>query len=216
MGAYDAVLFDLDGVVLDSRAAFASCVNAALVENGLQARPSDELARFLGPSLPDAFLELTGDPRHVAACVASYRSRYRATAAESTPVFPGMRELLSALSSEVPLAVATAKAQAIAVPLLDALDLLGFFEAVIGPDLDTQSEPKSATMRRALGHLSQGVAGVMVGDREHDMVAARENGLPAIGVLWGVGSASELRTAGANALVETPAELARVLAAPRG
>ena len=58
-GGHDSVVFDLDGVVLDSRAAFARCINVALAENGLQPRESDELARFLGPSLHEAFLELT-------------------------------------------------------------------------------------------------------------------------------------------------------------
>jgi phosphoglycolate phosphatase len=125
-----------------------------------------------------------------------------------------MRELLGQLCRERPLAIATAKAHAIAVPLLDALDLGGFFTVVSGPHLDSLREPKSATVRRALSQLPEAAAPVMVGDREHDVIAAHDNGLPAIGVLWGIGSETELRTAGADTLVRTPAELARILEAP--
>ncbi len=213
-GGHDSVVFDLDGVVLDSRAAFARCINVALAENGLQPRESDELARFLGPSLHEAFLELTGSARLAGKCVDSYRALYRATAAESTPVFPGMRELLDDLRGELPLAVATAKAQAIAVPLLDALELTSFFTAVIGPELNSLREPKAVTVRRALACLPEGATPVMVGDREHDVVAAHENGLSAVGVLWGIGSEGELRAAGADTLAETPTELARMLRVP--
>jgi phosphoglycolate phosphatase len=53
---------------------------------------------------------------------------------------------------------------------------------------------------------------VMVGDRKHDIAAAHENDIRSIGVLWGIGSAEELRTAGADALAHTPAELATLLA----
>jgi phosphoglycolate phosphatase len=208
---HDAVLFDLDGVLLDSRVPFVQCVNTALVENGLAPRQAQELYRYLGPPLHQAFAELTEDRSLALACVDSYRRHYTEVGPLATTVFPGMRELLGELCVHTPLAVATAKAQAVAEPLLEALELRAFFIAVLGPDLHVEDEPKEQTIQRALTHFSDDALPVMVGDRKHDIIAAHANDIPAIGVLWGIGSQQELRDAGADALVENADELALVL-----
>lgn len=213
MRDHDAVLFDLDGVLLDSRAAFVQCVNAALEENGLAPREAGELYRYLGPPLHQAFAELTDDRSVALACVESYRRHYSEVGPVATVVFAGMRELLEELGGDTPLAVATAKAQAVAEPLLDALGLRAFFTVVLGPGLDSENERKEETIARALTHFARGAQPVMVGDRWYDIAAAHANAMPAIGVLWGIGSERELSEAGADALVETPAELADVLRA---
>jgi phosphoglycolate phosphatase len=83
---------------------------------------------------------------------------------------------------------------------------------VVGPELDSENEQKAVTIRRALGELAPGVLPVMVGDRKHDITAAHEHDIPAIGVLWGVGSEEELLSAGADRLARTPADLAVLLA----
>ncbi len=59
---HDVVLFDLDGVLVDSRAAITGCINHALVEHKFAARLPEDLHRFIGPSLADAFAELTDHP----------------------------------------------------------------------------------------------------------------------------------------------------------
>ncbi len=214
MREHDAVLFDLDGVLLDSRAAFVRCINAALVENGLAPREAGELYRYLGPPLHEAFAELVGEERPlVLACVESYRRHYDEVGPVATVVFPGMRALLAELCADTPLAVATAKAQAVAEPLLEGLGLRTFFTAILGPGLDTENERKEETIARALEHFPAAARPVMVGDRWYDIAAAHANAMPAIGVLWGIGSERELSEAGADALVHTPAELADLLRA---
>ena len=75
----DALLFDLDGVLVDSRMAFARSVNAALAEHGLPERADDELHRYLGPPLHRTFASLGAVDGQVDALVMSYRARYRAT-----------------------------------------------------------------------------------------------------------------------------------------
>ena len=133
-------------------------------------------------------------------------------AASETIVFPGMREILDGLVNQLPLVVATSKPRALAEPLLDALNLRGFFAAVIGPELDSENEQKAATIGRAIREFAPEAHPVMVGDRKHDIAAAHEHDIHAIGVLWGIGSEKELFTAGADALAHTPAELATLLA----
>jgi phosphoglycolate phosphatase len=208
---HDAVLFDLDGVLVDSRAAITGCINHALVEHEFAARPPESLHRFIGPALADAFAELTDHPSEstvVASCLASYRARYVEASLRETIVTPGIEIALGELAQRYRLAVATSKPLAFAEPLLGALGLRPFFAAVAGPDLSAQGESKASTIATALRMLGDQMRAVMVGDRSHDIVGARSRSLPSIGVTWGIGSTKELRDAGADAIVEIPAELA--------
>jgi len=203
----DAVIFDLDGVLADSRVAFARCVNAALVAAGVPERPHADLHRYLGPPLHATFVELTGDTALAQGCLDAYRARYREHAAAETTVPDGMADAIAALAARKPLAVATSKPLALSAPLLEALGLRGHFEVVEGPSLEARAEPKAETIRRALLGLPAGATAVMVGDTRFDVAGAHAHGLPCVGVLWGIGTEDELREAGADALVGTPAEL---------
>jgi phosphoglycolate phosphatase len=78
---------------------------------------------------------------------------------------------------------------------------------VEGPALEATAEPKAETIRRALLGLPRVERPVVVGDRLYDVVGAHAHGLPCVGVLWGIGSEEELRSAGADAVVATPADL---------
>jgi phosphoglycolate phosphatase len=216
----DAVLFDLDGVLVDSRAAIADCINHALAALGLPQQREADLYRFIGPPLAVTFAELTGqaaDSAAVAACVEHYRERYAVAALGETEVVPGITEALTELARHHRLAVATAKALALAEPLLEGLALRTFFDVVAGPDLTAINEDKSTTIGAALGALASDRA-VMVGDRSFDIAGAHAHGLAAIGVTWGIGSVDELSAAGADAIIDDPAELpgavGRLLPAP--
>jgi phosphoglycolate phosphatase len=204
------VLFDLDGVLVDSRAAITGCINHALAANGLPERDPADLYRYIGPPLLAAFAELVGEPdtsSAVVGCVASYRERYAEASLTETAVTPGIDDALAALAGDGRrLGVATSKPRPFAEPLLEALGLRRHFDAVAGPALDTPPEDKKTTVGAALRALGAS-SGAMVGDRSFDMVAARAHGLRPIGVAWGIGSREELVAAGAERIVATQAEL---------
>src|SRR4051812_12245460 len=103
MDRLDAVLFDLDGVLVDSRVPFARSMNAALVAHGIEARPDDELHGYLGPPLHATFRALVADEALVGSCVDSYRAHYRVIAADETPVFDGIPAVLAELAARMPL-----------------------------------------------------------------------------------------------------------------
>jgi phosphoglycolate phosphatase len=136
--------------------------------------------------------------------VIAYRRRYAITSLTETEVFPGIEDALDELAQRHRLAVATSKALALAEPLLAGLGLRKRFEVVAGPDLTANVEDKAATIGAALDALDV-EHGIMVGDRSFDVAGAHANGLAAVGVTWGIGSAAEL--AAADAIVDEPALL---------
>jgi phosphoglycolate phosphatase len=207
-----AVLFDLDGVLLDSRVAIVRCIQHGLRETGAPVPEAAELERFIGPPLIDAFAELAG-PELVGACLAAYRARYVWSSLEETTVVAGAAEALAAVAVHVPVAVATTKPQAFAEPLCERLGLAPSLTAVCGPQLDSPEEVKTVTVRRALSALGLAPAAdaPLVGDRSHDVEAARANRIACVGVLWGIGDEAELREAGADPIVADPAQLAGAL-----
>ena len=95
-----SVAFDLDGVLVDSRRAFANCVNHALASVGVAARPEAELHPFLGPPLHATFAQLAGEA-DADACVAAYRSRYLSHGFAETSVIEGMDDALDVAREEL-------------------------------------------------------------------------------------------------------------------
>jgi len=208
-----AVIFDLDGVLVDSRAVFLNCVHYAFDKLGLARRESEVLLPYIGPPFTFGFAELLGttpeDPR-VDALIDGYRERYATASLTETTVAPGIAAALAALNGHT-LAVATSKPQDFADPLLRAMGLRDHFAAVAGPDLSARAEGKTETLARALDAVRAERA-VMVGDRSFDVVGAHANGVPCIGVTWGIGTAEELTLAGADALIASPQELPHAVA----
>ena len=211
------VLFDLDGVLVDSRGPISSCINHALAAHGLPERDPADLYRYIGPPLLHAFAELLAQPAEspaVAGCAATYRERYAEASLTETAVTPGIADVLAALRDEGRrLGVATSKPRPFAEPLLDVLGMRAYFDVVAGPELDASGEDKITTVGAALRALGvDGGSGAMVGDRSFDMLAARAHGLRAVGVGWGIGSRAELEAAGAERIVASPAELPAAVA----
>jgi phosphoglycolate phosphatase len=203
-----ALLFDLDGCLVDSLPSIARCWGETLGALGRPAPsvadvrpyvgpPADQVARALAPDMTQPEIE---------ELVTAYR---RCTAvAEDVAAFPGIPELLAELAGRgIPLAVATSKSIEVAEPLLERLELARWFAVVEGTGRDELGTDKATIVARALARLAPARARAHVGDREHDVFGAHAHGLTAIGALWGYGSAEELADAGADVLVATPAEL---------
>jgi phosphoglycolate phosphatase len=219
-------LFDLDGVLVDSRLPIARSIQFALARHDLAPVAECDLHALIGSPLHDALGTLlraqSADLRLVDSCVAAYRECYAAASLAHTTPMPGIEPVLSALASHLPLAVATSKPVEFARPILEMVGLAGAFHAIVGPPLSARSEPKTQTVARALEVLrpaSRGAPasarGVIVGDRHHDVEAGLAHRLVTIGVTWGIGSREELVGAGVDHLVDTPRELLSLLVEPQ-
>ncbi|MCY0988909.1 HAD hydrolase-like protein [Nannocystis sp. ILAH1] len=194
------VLFDLDGVLVDSLASIGACFNHALQTLGRPPLPLASLRPLIGPPLEESAQSVIGDdPQLLARFIAAYRERYAATAVAETRPAAGLVEVMTELAARTDLAVATSKPEVFARPILAGLGVDHCFRAICGRSLELDAEPKAAVIARALQSFAGRAEGlVMVGDRRHDVIGAAAHGIPTIGVLHGMGSEDELRAAGAR------------------
>ncbi|HEY9887221.1 MAG TPA: HAD hydrolase-like protein, partial [Candidatus Obscuribacterales bacterium] len=127
--------------------------------------------------------------------------------------YDGIPELLAALHQQGhTLWVSTSKPQIFAQKIIHHFGLTPFLAKVYGSELNGDRAHKAELIAHLLA--TEGIpaaAAVMVGDRHYDIHGARHNGMRAIGVTWGFGSATELQAAGADALCDAPTRFLAVL-----
>lgn len=211
------VLLDLDGCLIDSREPILRSLNAALRSFGLTTITAADLEPLVGPPLHDGVTALLADRDAdldlVPPIIAAYREHYADLSIELAALVPGMDGVVDQLASGHTLAVVTTKPTVFAEPIIEALGLRDRFAAVVGPKLHAP-EPKRVTLGRALDELEAAPGdAVMVGDRRFDIEAAGAHGVPSVGVTWGHGTADELRAAGADRIVDAPAQLPAAISA---
>jgi phosphoglycolate phosphatase len=205
------LLFDLDGTLTEPAAGITRSISHTLVSLGRTAPPAGELTRFIGPPIRQTFAALLGtdDPALVEQAVEIYRERFARVGMFENEVYAGVEGALAALRAEgFRLFVATSKARRFAVPILEHFRLARHFDSVHGARLDARLDDKAdlvASLLRAEG--LRAAESLMIGDREQDILAARRNGLRALGVTYGYGSRAELLAAGADRLCDSPAAL---------
>ena len=202
----DAIFFDLDGTLTDPKPGITRSIQYALhrLEQST-IPPEDQLTWCIGPPLRTSFVKLLGEASADLA-VALYRERFSEVGLYENSVYAGIRDVLSALRrSGHRLFVATSKAHVFADRIIDHFDLRDHFEHIFGAELDGTRADKSDLLAHALRTTAVDPSRtLMIGDRSHDMVGAKNNGMKGIGVLYGYGSRDELIAAGARQLCAAP------------
>lgn len=213
---YHTILFDLDGTLTDPGLGITNAVMYALDKLGYPVPPRASLYKFIGPPLQDSFAQFYSmDARRVELAVRFYREYYAAAGKFENGVYSGVPAALKALKEQgCHLLVATSKPESFSVEIIEHFGLAPYFDGVCGSTMDASRCKKGQVIAYALQtHKIDPAVAVMVGDREHDVIGAKENNLPCVGVLYGYGSRAELLAAGAAALAQTPGELAEILEA---
>lgn len=205
-----AVIFDLDGTLIDSRADIARSANRALASAGFAELPIDTISQFVGDGARALLERAAGvapdDPR-LSQLLSAFLDEYAAHPVVTTTVFPGAREALEALSA-LPLALCTNKPRVTTELVLRALDLDRHFRAVVaGDDL-----PRKKPDPLPIAHLSQrlGVPAtnlLVVGDGAQDIEAGRAAGARTVGVRHGIQPLERLLAARPERVLESLAEL---------
>ena len=200
------ILFDLDGTLTDPGEGITKSVAYALASFGITVQDRRTLYPFIGPPLVESFMGFYGFTAEQAKqAVEKYREYFSQQGIfENTP-YPGIHQALAQLKGQGKrLLLATSKPTVFARQILERFDLLPYFDFVGGSDLEGKRGQKEQVIAYTMEQAGVQRAGAwMVGDRKHDVLGARENGLPCAGVLYGYGSREELEEAGAAALLET-------------
>lgn len=207
------LLLDLDGTLTDPKVGIVTCMEYALQKLGRDPANYSKLERFIGPPLLASFIELLGDDDEALRAVELYRERFSVTGLFENEVYAGIKHSLAKFSMKPHrMMVATAKPHIFAKRILEHFELDSYFEHCFGSELDGRLSNKADLLALILETQELVPADtLMIGDRSHDIVAARANGIRSIGVLWGYGSAEELSLAGADALCESPPLLAALI-----
>lgn len=211
--AYSYILFDLDGTLTDSGPGVMNAAAYALKQLGIDEQDPEKLRRFVGPPLFDAFPELYGI-QDAERAVRLFREYYRPIGILENEPYPGIADCLAELKRRgKKLAIATSKPLEMAEQVLKRFALREYFDVVCGATMDDSRNRKPDIVEDALKALgvSDLSQAVMVGDRKHDVLGARENGIACIGILWGYGDREELEEAGAKFIAADYEDLYRAV-----
>lgn len=211
---FNTVLFDLDGTLTDPSEGITNSVAYALESYGIKVEDKKSLYSFIGPPLNDSFMKYYGfTPEKAMEAIMVYREYFRDKGIFENEVYEGIPELLEKIkASGRKIVLATSKPEEFAMRILEHFDLLKYFDLVAGASMDEKRNKKGDVISYAMekgGITAEGT--VMIGDREHDILGAKENALPSIGVLFGFGSREELEKAGATYIAETIEDIFKLL-----
>jgi phosphoglycolate phosphatase len=217
-----AVLFDLDGTLLDTVDAIAAALNQALAERALAPLPVAEVRMMIGrggPVLIERALQRLGavlDQRDQAALLQSYFLHYEhieSGAEHSARIYPGVGECLLQLQRmQLPLAVVTNKQQHLARGLLERLALGKYIDVLIGGDSCERRKPDPQPLQVACEALGVDTAqALMIGDSVNDVLAARAAGMPVVCVPYGYNEGNDPRALPCDAFIETLGDLPALL-----
>lgn len=211
MTAYRYILFDLDGTLTDPAEGITHSVAYALQKMGRPPLPYETLLRFIGPPLYDSFMRFCGmGEAEARQSVVQFRTYFADRGIWENRSIPGVLPMLARLQAAgCTLLVATSKPELFARQVLAHFGMLSSFSFVGGSTLQEERVEKDEVIRYVMAHaaLTSPAGCLMVGDREYDVRGAAACGIPAVGVLYGYGSAQELTKAGAVALAHTPADV---------
>lgn len=208
---YQYVLFDLDGTLTDSVLGITNSVMYALEQFGIREEDRTKLYKFIGPPLRDSFAEFYGfDETQIEAAVRYYQERYGTKGVYENEVYDGIEELLKTLKKHgCSLIVATSKPEKFAIEIIKYFHLDSYFDLVVGATMDHTRNKKAEVIDYVLkeAKITDRSKAVMIGDREHDIIGAKEMHLDSIGVLYGYGTKEELMEAGATYIAKDPADV---------
>lgn len=214
---FKAILFDLDGTLLDSLKDLANSMNAVLEAYGMKIFPVDDYRYFVGKGLGELIRSVLPEDKvsdqRVEEFLVEMRKEYANRWAENTRPYLGIPELLDELQKiGFPMAVLSNKADEFTRIIVEKLLSKWHFRVVRGlkDDLPPKPDPASA-LWIARQMKIQPSDFVYIGDTGIDMQTANAAGMYPVGALWGFRTAEELNVNGAKALIENPLQVLEVL-----
>lgn len=214
---YEYIFFDLDGTLTESGPGIVNSVEYALKKMGYEVIDRALLNRFVGPPLLDSFMRFFNMSREQAEQgITYYREYFTKKGMFENSVYDGVKDTLDALKSAGKiLAVATSKPEKFAVRIIEYFELAHYFDKVCGATLDASRITKADVIQYAIESSQlkneDKSTVLMVGDRKHDILGAKQHGIASMGVLYGYGDREELEKAKADYIISVPGEMLNYL-----
>jgi phosphoglycolate phosphatase len=194
-GEIDNILFDLDGTLTNPKEGIVNSILFSLKKLGIKENYIEELDAFIGPPLRESFAKRYNLTIELAdKAMLYYREYFSVKGIYENRIYPGVKDLLESLCAHhYKLYIATSKPTVFAVEVLRHFKIDSYFNEIIGSNLDNTRTDKTEIISHVIsnyGLLAR--RSVMIGDRKHDIIGAKNNSLKTIGVTYGFGSLEEL------------------------
>jgi phosphoglycolate phosphatase len=209
------LLFDLDGTLTDPVEGITRSIQYTLRKLRKPAPDAEDLHWCIGPPLVESLKRILGDTGsgQVQEALLIYRERFSKIGKFENKVYDGIPEVLSLLNETgFSLFVATSKPTVYAIDIIKHFDLAPYFNRVYGSELNGDLVDKTELINHIISN--EGINKnrvVMIGDRRHDIIGAKNNGLASIGVTYGYGTREELLDSGADWLATSPSDILNIL-----
>ncbi|MCG1023595.1 HAD family hydrolase [Sutcliffiella horikoshii] len=215
MKNYKIILFDLDGTLSDPKEGITKSVQYALEKMGMVEPDIDKLEWFIGPPLQVSFAEYYGfDERESKRAIDFYRGRFKEKGMFENVLYPNISLLLAKLKENgYFLVVATSKPTVFAEQILKYFNLEQYFQLIVGSNLDGTRSSKTEIIQYILDKYTDYEPSdfIMIGDRKHDIMGAKNTGIDSIGVTYGYGSLEEISEAEPTYTVNSVDQLKEML-----
>jgi phosphoglycolate phosphatase len=209
------ILFDLDGTLADPKEGITRCIQFSLGQLGLTSPGADQLTWCIGPPLRGSLSRLlnTADDALLDQALSYYRKRFSETGIYENALYPKITDALRRIrTAGFRVFLATSKPRVYAKRILDHFDLTQFFQAIHGSELDGRLSDKGELVTHILdSEMLDPKATLIVGDRFHDIIAGKKNGIMTAAVTYGYGSREEITASEPDLIFESPSDLAAFL-----
>lgn len=208
------ILFDLDGTLTDPKEGIVNSILFALNKLGIHENSINELDTFIGPPLRESFLKRYNLTNELAdKAMLFYREYFSVKGIYENRIYPGAKEILDTLfSRNFTLFVATSKPTVYAVEILRHFKIDSYFNGIVGSNLDNSRTDKTEIISHIISTYGlQAASSVMIGDRKHDIIGAKNNSMKTIGVTFGYGSLEELKLHQPDHIVNSCKEIEALL-----
>ena len=219
-----AVLFDLDGTLIDTLPDLHAAACAMLNDLGRPPLPLESIRAYVGRGIPNLIKRVLANSLHVAEdpnppppeAVASYRRHYAHENGRNAKVYPGVLEGLASLRAQgVPLGVVTNKADTFIQPLLEQTGLSGYFEVLVGGDRLPKVKPDPMPLVWACGRLGVSpTEALFIGDSINDALAARAACCPVFLLPYGYNEDRDVHELDCDAIVESVRDAVKLIRTP--
>lgn len=215
MKEYRFIFFDFDGTLVNTINGTRESAIYTLKHFNISISNAENIGNiFCGPPLRESFKKYNVKNEDIEEAIKLYRKYQSENTIECNELYNGIEKMLTVLKKKgKKLIIVTAKLEQTAIKILKYLDILKYFDMMVGATADGSRTTKKEVMKYAIDNIEDIdlTKSIMIGDRTSDIKAGNENNMDTIGVLYGMDTRKLLENVGAMFLVNNPTEILKIV-----